>query len=128
MLSDRRVHATIPTADLAVARAFYEGVLGLVPRQVLETAVLYDAGGGSVFAVSRSSGKASGTHTQLAFTTTDIEADAAALRAIGIRFEEYDYPTLRTVDGIAQLGADRAAWFKDPEGNILALIEFAVGG
>jgi hypothetical protein len=95
---------------------------------VLETAVLYDAGGGSVFAVSRSSGKASGSHTQMAFTTTDIEADAAALRAIGIRFEEYDYPSLRTVDGIAQLGADRAAWFKDPEGNILALIQFAVGG
>jgi catechol 2,3-dioxygenase-like lactoylglutathione lyase family enzyme len=128
MLSDRRVHATIPTADLSAARAFYEGVLGFVPRQVLETAVLYDAGAGSVFAVSRSSGKASGSHTQMAFTTTDIEADVGELRGRGVRFEEYDYPTLRTVDGIAHLGTSRAAWFRDPEGNTIGLIEFASGG
>jgi catechol 2,3-dioxygenase-like lactoylglutathione lyase family enzyme len=125
MLSDRRVHATIPTSDLAEARAFYEGVLGFAPMQVLDTAVLYAAGEGSVFAVSRGSGKASGGHTQMAFTTPDIEADVAELRARGIRFEEYDLPGLRTVDAIAPLGRSRAAWFRDPEGNTIGLIQIA---
>ena len=128
MLSQRRVHATIPTADVAAARRFYEGVLGFTPLQVLPTLALYEAGAGSVFAVSRGTGKASGSHTQMAFTTPDIEAEVAGLRARGVSFEAYDYPTLRTVDGIAQLAGFRAAWFKDPEGNLIGLVEFADGG
>ena len=125
MLSDRRVHATLPTADLDAARAFYEGVLGFEPYRVLPFAVLYRAGAGSMFAVSVSAGRASGTHTQLAVTTPDIEADVADLRARGVTFEAYDTPTLRTIDGIAPMGPNRAAWFRDPEGNLLGLIEFA---
>lgn len=124
MLRDRRVHTTIPTSDLDRARAFYEGVLGFVPFRVLPFAVLYDAGEGSLFAVSISSGRASGTHTQMAITTPDIEADVADLRVRGVTFEEYDLPNLRTVDGVAEMGPVRAAWFKDPEGNLFGLLEF----
>ncbi len=127
MLSDRRVHAIIPTGDLDAARTFYEGVLGFVPLQAIPAAVMYGAGDGSLFAVSRSSGRASGTHTQLAFTTPDIETDMAELRARGVTFEDYDSPALTTVDGIGLIGPNRAAWFKDPEGNILALIQFDAG-
>jgi catechol 2,3-dioxygenase-like lactoylglutathione lyase family enzyme len=128
MLSDRRVHATIPTADLAQARSFYEGVLGLIPARLLPSAVLYGAGEGSLFAVSASSGQASGTHTQMAFATPDIKAEVAELKARGITFEEYDLPALKTINGIASMGPNQAAWFKDPEGNLFGLIEFADGG
>jgi catechol 2,3-dioxygenase-like lactoylglutathione lyase family enzyme len=128
MLTERRVHPTIPTSDLAKTRRFYEDVLGFEPMRELPFAVLYQAGEGSLFAVSRSSGATSGTHTQMAFTTPDIEAEVAALRARGVRFEEYSMPSLTTVDGIADMDPIRAAWFKDPEGNLLGLIQFPDGG
>ena len=52
----------------------------------------------------------------------DLGATVAALREQGIVFEEYDYPSLKTVDGIASVGSMQAAWFKDPDGNLLALV------
>lgn len=123
-LADRRAHTTLPVGDIAAARSFWEGTLGFTPLSVQSTAVLYGAGDGSVFAVSRSGGKPSGAHTQMAFTTPDIEAEVAALRALGIAFLEYDLPTLRTIDGIGQLGPNRAAWFMDPSGNVIGIVEF----
>ena len=126
-LSDRRAHTTLPVEDVAAARAFWEGVLGFRPLTVQPSAVLYSAGEGSVFAVSRSGGKPSGAHTQMGFTTPDIAAEVAALRALGIQFLEYDTPMLKTVDGIAQLGPNRAAWFNDPQGNLIGIVEFGPG-
>jgi catechol 2,3-dioxygenase-like lactoylglutathione lyase family enzyme len=128
MLSDRRAHTIIPTTDPEAARSFYEGTLGFVPLRAIEGAVMYAAGDGSLFALSRSSGRASGTHTQMAFTTPDIEADVAELRSRGLVFKDYDLPTLTTVNGIAPLGPNRAAWFADPEGNLIGLVEFGEGG
>jgi hypothetical protein len=55
----------------------------------------------------------------------DIEAEVAGLRARGVVFEEYNLPGLKTVDGIANTNAGRAAWFKDSEGNILGLIQLS---
>jgi catechol 2,3-dioxygenase-like lactoylglutathione lyase family enzyme len=123
-LRDRRVHTTLPVPDIAVARGFWEGVLGFVPLQVQSTAVIYRAGEGSVFAISRTGATPSGRHTQMAFTTPDVAAEVADLRSLGITFLEYDLPTLRTVDGIAQLGPNRAAWFNDPQGNLIGIVEF----
>jgi hypothetical protein len=60
----------------------------------------------------------------MGFSTDDIEGDVAALKRSGVVFEEYDFPTLKTVDGIATRGDVRSAWFKDSEGNILALVQF----
>jgi catechol 2,3-dioxygenase-like lactoylglutathione lyase family enzyme len=64
-IADRRVHPTLPVPDVAAARAFWEG-LGFRPESVQSSAVVYRAGGGSVFAISRSGGKPSGAHTQMA--------------------------------------------------------------
>jgi catechol 2,3-dioxygenase-like lactoylglutathione lyase family enzyme len=124
MLSEHRCHATLPVADLEGARAFYEGVLGFKPFQTNPAAILYEAGSDTKFAVTRSSGKASGSHTQLGFTVTDIEAEVADLKRRGVVFEEYDYPDLKTVDGVATTGAGKAAWFLDPEGNMIGVIQF----
>jgi catechol 2,3-dioxygenase-like lactoylglutathione lyase family enzyme len=122
MLSARRVHTTLPTPDPQRLRTFYEQVLGLVPYAERPGAVLYRVGEGSVFAISRSGSRATGGHTQMAFTVPDIEAEVADLGDRGIVFEEYESP--RTERGIARLPAGRAAWFKDPDGNLIGLIQF----
>lgn len=125
MLSERRCHATLPVADLDKGRAFYEGVLGFTPFEANPAAVMYDAGEGTRFTVTKSSGKAAGTHTQLGFTVYDIEGEVADLKRRGVVFEEYDFPTLTTDGGIATTGAGKAAWFLDPDGNMIGLIQFA---
>ena len=122
MLTLRRVHATLPTLDVDALRPFYEGVLGFTPRAVRPGAVIYDAGEGTVFAISRTGTPSSSTHTQMAFTVLDIEAEVAELRGRGVAFEEYEMP--KTDGGIARMPAGRAAWFKDPDGNVIGLIQF----
>ncbi len=122
MLSSRRVHTTLPTADIDRLRRWYEDVLGLRPMAVRPNAVLYETTPGSVFAISRGSVLSSGTHTQMAFTVDDVDAEVADLKARGVVFEEYEAP--RTEGGIATIGPGRAAWFKDPDGNLLAVLQF----
>jgi len=124
MLHERRVHATLPVGDLAAARAFWEGRLGFAPLEVYPTAVLYAGAGGSVFAISRASARATGGNTQMAFTVPDIEAEVAQLTSLGVAFEAYDLPGLRTIGGIAAMGGNRVAWFKDPDGNVIGVVEF----
>jgi catechol 2,3-dioxygenase-like lactoylglutathione lyase family enzyme len=122
MLSDRRVHTTLPTSDVDRLRDWYVGVLGFTPFAERPGLVLFKTGAGSIFALSRSSVPSSGTHTQMAFTVDDIDAEVADLGARGVVFEAYETP--KTVAGIATIGPGRAAWFKDPDGNLLAVIQF----
>jgi len=122
MLSDHQVYAAIPTADLDASRGFYEEVLGFVPREANPAGIYYDAGGGTYFVLTRSSGKASGSHTQMAFRVSDIESEVRDLQRRGVRFEEYETP--KTVDGIATIPIGRTAWFRDPEGNLIGMIQF----
>ena len=68
-----------------------------------------------------SSGRPSGQHTQMAWFVSDIAATVAELKRRGVRFEEYDFPGLKTIDGVADLGYEKSAWFRDSEGNLLAL-------
>ena len=122
MLSDCRAHTTLPTADVDRLRTWYEGVLGFTPFAERPGAVLYRTSVGSVFAISKGSATSSGQHTQMAFTVTDVEAEVADLTTRGVVFEEYASP--RTEGGSATIGAGRAAWFKDPDGNLLAVLQF----
>jgi catechol 2,3-dioxygenase-like lactoylglutathione lyase family enzyme len=121
MLSDHRAYATLPTADLDRLRRFYEDVLGFVPQDVNPGGVRYDAGNGTFFVVTRSSGKASGDHTQMGFGVSGIDAEVADLRRRGVVFEEYESP--KTVDAIATIPIGRAAWFRDPDGNLIAMLD-----
>ena len=79
--------------------------------------------GTTYFVVFASAGAPSGTHTQMSWAVTDLEATMAALRARGVVFEEYDLPGLVTTNSIAVGGGAKTAWFKDTEGNILAISE-----
>ncbi len=121
-LPDSQAFTIIPTADVPALRRFYEGVLGFSPIVLIDEAVAtYRASGGTRFSLSRSGGRASGGHTQLMFLVDDIEATVGQLRERGVTFEEYETP--RTEDGIARMPAGRAAWFLDPDGNVLAVLQ-----
>jgi catechol 2,3-dioxygenase-like lactoylglutathione lyase family enzyme len=122
MLNDSPLYAVIPVSDLLEARRFYEEVLGIPPVRESETEILYRAGD-TRFAVYPSQGAGSARHTLGSFIVEHIEAVVAELRSRGVSFEEYDEPELRTVNGIARLGPDKVAYFKDPSGNILALVQ-----
>ena len=122
MLAESPLYAVIPVSDLEEARRFYEEVLGIAPVRESETEILYRAGG-TRFALYPSEGAGSARHTLGSFIVEDIETVAAELRLRGVGFEEYDTPELKTENGIARLGPDKVAFFKDPSGNVLALVQ-----
>ena len=122
MLRDAHAYATLPTDDMERLRRFYEDVIGLTVRSERPAGIFYETGDGTFFAITRSSGKANGTHTQLGLAVTDLEAEVTELRSRGVTFEEYETP--KTTNGIARMPAGSAAWFRDPDGNLIGLIEF----
>ncbi len=121
MLANYEVWAMIPAQDLERARRFYSGKLGLDPSEERPEGLRYVSGGGS-FLLFQSTGKASGTHTQLGWNVDDLDKVVADLRSRGVEFETYDLPGFKTdANGIAEIDGERGAWFKDSEGNLLAL-------
>jgi catechol 2,3-dioxygenase-like lactoylglutathione lyase family enzyme len=126
ILANSNVATRLPATDLARARRFYSEKLGLEPAEQRPGGLLYRCASGC-FALFESAGSASGTHTQMAWEVDDIEVAVAVLRKRGVIFEEYDLPGLTTVKGIATVEGnypskgvgERAAWFRDSEGNLL---------
>jgi catechol 2,3-dioxygenase-like lactoylglutathione lyase family enzyme len=125
------VGARLPAQDLERARRFYAEKLGLHPVQTRPGGLRYECGGG-VFALFQSSGRPSGEHTQMGWQVDDIDAAVADPRGRGVVFEEVDVPGLRTADGIASVEGnyassggvgERAAWFRDSEGNLIGIGE-----
>ncbi len=128
-LRDGDVATRLPAQDLGRARAFYAEKLGLEPVEERPGGLRYECGSGR-FTLFESAGVASGSHTQMAWEVDDIDAVVAELRGRGVVFEEVDVPGLRTVDGIADVEGnypsaggvgERAAWFRDSEGNLLGI-------
>lgn len=121
MFKPLRAAATLPAQDMERAKAFYRDKLGLTPTQEDPGGLRYELAAGTVFGVFPSSGKPSGTHTQIGIEVEDVEQAVKDLQSKGVRFEEYDTPGLKTVNGVADLGGTKAAWFKDSEGNLIAV-------
>ena len=122
MLKFKRAGTAIPAQDVKRARDFYEQKLGLQPAVEQPDGGAMYAVGESGFVVFASMGKASGTHTQMGLDVDDVEEAARELRGRGVKFEEYDYPELKTKDGVATFpDGSKTAWFKDTEGNLIAL-------
>ena len=130
MLNDGSVTARIPAQDLGRARGFYAEKLGLVAGEERPGGLLYRCGG-TEFAIFQSGGVSPGTFTQMAWTVEDLDATVAALRERGVAFEEVNVPGLKTVNGMAEVAGnypskgsgERAAWFRDSEGNMLGISE-----
>src|SRR5919197_5355809 len=124
MLSEDSIHDSLPATYLERARRFYADKLGLTPESEGPDGLFYRCGGATRFLVFPSAGAASGAHTQMTWNTSDIEATVTDLKARGVVFEAYDTPEVKTVNGVATLGESKGAWFKDSEGNMLALGQF----
>ena len=123
MLSDNNAVATIAVRDIDAARTFYEDVLGLTREPTAEEGVLSYRTGSSSVLVYRS--QFAGTNKATAATwniTGDLEAVVRDLKAKGVSFEHYDMPGITRNGDIHLTGSSRAAWFKDPDGNVLALV------
>ncbi|MFD7629923.1 VOC family protein [Streptomyces sp. NPDC059851] len=131
ILARGRVATRLPAQDLDRARRFYAEQLGLQPVDERPGGLLYRCGG-TEFAVFASTGASSGTFTQMGWEVDDLETAVSMLRQRGVVFEDVDVPGFRTEDGIAEIdgnypskGArgERAAWFRDSEGNLLGIGE-----
>jgi len=123
MLSDYPVFPILLSMDLDASRAFYRDVLGLeVMREDPDDRIVFRTGGGQIV-VTRSTVGTSDTQTQMAWRVPDIHAAVADLRDRGVRIEEYVAPDPVTNDGIADMGHSWAAWFIDPSGNVLAVVQ-----
>ena len=122
MLSDAPLTTLLPVVDLHRARQFYEQRLGLRPVGArADGKFVYACAGGALLALFPRHETTRAEHTAISFQVPDVEAEVRALEAAGVVFEDYDLPGLRTNGHICVLGAEKAAWFKDSEGNTLCV-------
>jgi catechol 2,3-dioxygenase-like lactoylglutathione lyase family enzyme len=121
----RRVSAVVCSSDLTQSQSFYEQVVGLrLSHETIPNHLLFECGDGSTLLVYGRPAPSKADHTQVRFWTDDVEHDVRELESRGALFEDYDFPTLKTVDHVATTpGIGKSAWFKDPDGNTLAVFQ-----
>jgi predicted enzyme related to lactoylglutathione lyase len=122
MLQDAPIYAYIPAKDVTRARSFYEQKLGLTPSDVSESGVVYECAGRTGCFLYPTPNAGTSQASQAFWQVDDIEREMGELNARGVVFEAYDMPGQQS-NGIVTAGGAKAAWFKDSEGNILAVIQ-----
>ncbi len=120
MLRADPIRAYIPVSDVRRARKFYEEILGLKPKEEYAGGVVYECGGSEAFMYPTPNAGTSKA-SQAFWQVGDVETEVAELKARGVKFEEYDMPGAPMKNSIASGGGAKTAWFKDTEGNILAI-------
>jgi catechol 2,3-dioxygenase-like lactoylglutathione lyase family enzyme len=122
MLKTTDTYAVLPASDLQRARAFYQDKLGLDAPEETVGGLLYRTGG-CRFLVYETGNAGTAKNTAMCWITTDLDGEMKDLRGRGVTFEDYDFPGLKTEDGVATMDGERSAWFVDSEGNILCIAE-----
>src|SRR5258706_16288682 len=123
MLQKSPMYSSIPAKDPKRARQFYEQKLGLKPKQENAGGVTYEFGEHTACFLYPTPNAGTSRASQAFWQVEDIEREVAELKARGVKFEDYDMPGMKTENGITTAGGARSAWFKDSEGNIMALIQ-----
>jgi len=123
MLQSNPIYVYFPARDMARARRFYEGKLGLVPKQEINGGVVYAFANGTAAFLYPTPNAGTSKASQAFWDVADVDAEIAELKKRGVVFEDYDMPGERSPSGAVTAGGAKAAWFKDSEGNILALIQ-----
>jgi catechol 2,3-dioxygenase-like lactoylglutathione lyase family enzyme len=125
VLRNRKISAVLCSTNLEKSRHFYEEKIGLtLSPDSVPNHLLFTCGDGSTLLVYGRPGRSNADHTQVRFWTDDIVGDVRELSARGVKFEDYDFEALKTVDHIAtNPGLGKSAWFRDPDGNTLALFQ-----
>jgi catechol 2,3-dioxygenase-like lactoylglutathione lyase family enzyme len=122
MLKNAEVRTTVPARDLQRAKRWYADKLGLTPEQETPGGLNYNCKN-SGFLLYETEYAGTARNTTMGWRVDNLDREMADLRAKGVVFEEYDMPGLKTVKGVASFGPERGAWFKDSEGNILAITQ-----
>ncbi len=118
----------LSTTDLDRSKRFYTEKLGLpLAMEMGANAFMVEAGGGTNILVYIRDEPPKAKNTAVSFHVGELDPVVEDLKARGVSFEEYDLPHLKTEDGISDDGHMRAAWFKDPDGNIIGLFEASKG-
>jgi catechol 2,3-dioxygenase-like lactoylglutathione lyase family enzyme len=124
MLADKDVIATVAVKDLEAARKFYEGKLGLKVTDAEGSEAITFQAGRSALIVYRSQYAGTNQATALNWRVGEIDKEVAALREKGVSFEHYEMPGATLQGDVHVMGKMKSAWFKDPDGNIIALMSF----
>jgi catechol 2,3-dioxygenase-like lactoylglutathione lyase family enzyme len=124
MLKDSNIMAVLPARDINRAKAFYRDKLGIEPSESMEEgSVMYSCGDGTRFLVYQTDNAGTAKNTQMGWETDNLEREMEELRSRGVVFEDYDFPGLKTENGIATASWGKAAWFLDSEGNIINIAQ-----
>ena len=125
MVATNRISAVLVSTDLERSQAFYEDKVGLtLSPDTIKNHLLFDCGDGTTLLIYGRGAGNKADHTQVRFWSTDITKDVAELVERGIEFDEYDTETFKTVDHVVTSpGIGRSAWFKDPDGNTIAIFQ-----
>ncbi len=127
MLQESPMYPFIPVTDVARARKFYEHKLGFKPKEEMAGGVFYEFGEHTACCLYPSPNAGTSKASQAFWQVEDVVREVTELKAKGVKFEEYDSPGMKTVDSIMTAGGARTAWFKDTEGNILAVVQSDAG-
>jgi predicted enzyme related to lactoylglutathione lyase len=122
MLADKDAVATVAVKDLKAAKKFYGDTLGLKPTPVPEPEVFNYKSGNTTVLVYKSQFAGSNKATSITWIVDDVEGTVKDLKARGVSFEHYDFPGMTRKGDVHIAGKSKAAWFKDPDGNILAVV------
>jgi len=126
MLQKYPIYAYIPARDLERARRFYEDKVGLRPTQEIKGGVVYEFAGGTACFLYPTPNAGTSRASQAFWQVEDVDREIEELKARGVEFERYDdLPGERSPSGAVTAGGAKAAWFKDSEGNIMAIIQDA---
>ena len=120
MLSAAPIRAYIPATNVARARKFYEEIIGLRPKEEYAGGVIYACGNTEVFLYPTPNAGTSKA-SQAFWSVADVAAEVAELKARGLIFEEYAMAGQTMENSILTAGGAKTAWFKDTEGNTLAI-------
>ena len=124
MLNNNRISAVLVSTDLDASRRFYQDKIGMtLSPETIPNHLLFYAGDGTTLLIYGRPNPNLADHTQVRFWSTDIDKDVATLADRGVVFDDYDTPTFKTVDHIATTPIGRSAWFKDPDGNTIAVFQ-----
>jgi predicted enzyme related to lactoylglutathione lyase len=126
MLQSFPLYAYIPAKDVARARRFYEGKLGLIPTREIAGGVVYEFAGKTACFLYSTPNAGTSQASQAFWQVDDVDREIAELKSRGVVFETYpDMPGERSASGAVTAGGAKAAWFKDSEGNTMAIIQMA---
>ena len=123
MLGDHPIEVVLLATDIAASRDFYRDRVGLEIISESANNVTFRCGGTTRLALSESTVGTADTQTQAVWRVGDLDAELAELRSRGVVIEDYDLPGLKTVDGIADIGFARIAWFLDPGKNCVGVMQ-----